>query len=223
VRIFRRVESGVGRALLALVAFLLATLVVGTVIGIANSNIFWGEDDQYGRVEVPGHAVLRLPSGSVQISAAAALPGRGNQTPEFLVPDIGLSVVPVGGGAPAEVRRDAGHSRNADDDEVDTQRRIGYLDVPRAGSYRVVTTGDFNGYGIDGQLWFGHEPGLITGIAIWLVAAGVVLLLAGIAIGISILRSRRSGEGGSGGAVWATLDDSVAADRSRSLAPASRR
>jgi hypothetical protein len=192
--------------LLAFGAFLLATLVVGTVIGIANSNLVWGEDHQYGRVDVPGHAVLRLPSGSVQVSAAAALPGRGNQTPEFLVPDIGVSVVPVGGGTPAVLSRDLGDSRNADDDEVDTQRRIADLDVPDARAYRVTTTGDFTGYGVNGQLWFGYEPGLITGVAIWLVAAGIVLLLAIAAIGVSLLRGRRNDDGGRGGAAPAPID-----------------
>jgi hypothetical protein len=191
VKVFRRVESGVGRALLAIVAFLLATLIVAVIIGIANSNLFWGEANQYGRVDVPGHAVLHLPSGSVQVTAAAALPGRGNETPTLLVPDLGLEVVPVGGGPDANVRRDPGESVNADDSEVDTQRRIAYLDVPSAGDYRVKVTGDFTGYGVNAQLWFGYEPGWVHGSTIWLVAAAIVLVLIAIAYAIAFVRRRR--------------------------------
>lgn len=196
MKVFRRIESATGQVLLQVLGFLLATLVVGILIGVANSNLFWGEANQYGRVAIPGHAVLHLPSGSVQVTAAAALPGRGNETPTLLVPDLGLEAVPVGGGPQADVRRDPGESVNANDSEVDTQRRIAYLDVPSAGDYRVKVSGDFTGYGVNAQLWFGYEPGFITGYWIWLVAAGVVLAGIAIAYLISLLRSRRRGRGG---------------------------
>jgi hypothetical protein len=191
VRIFRKVESGIGRALLALAAFLVATLLVAVLIGVANSNLFWGEDNQYGRVDIPGKAVLHLPQETVQVTAAAALPGRGNETGELLTPKIGVAAVPVEGGADAKVRTDVGSSTNADDSEVDTQRRIAYLDVPKAGDYVVKVSGSFVGYGVNGQLWFGYEPGFVHGSTIWLVAMAIVLAVIGIIYLVSRLRAVR--------------------------------
>jgi hypothetical protein len=181
MRIFRRIESGVGQTLLALLLFGLAVLFVAVAIGVANSNLFWGEANQYGRVPIPGKKVLHLPGETVQVTAAAAIPGRGNQTGELLTPNIGIAVMPVEGGPDAKVRSDSGTSVNANDDEVDTQRRIAYLDVPKSGDYIVKVSGNFVGYGINGQLWFGYEPGLVHGATIWLLAAAIVLVGIGIA------------------------------------------
>jgi hypothetical protein len=189
---FRRVESGVGRALLCVGGFLLATLIVGVVIGIANSNLFWGEDNQYGRVDFPGTKVVHLPSGTTQVSIAAALPGRGNETPDMPLPArMGLAVTPVGGGGQPKVSLHVGGSVNADGNGVDTQRPVWHVSVPSAGDYRVTGSGDFAGFGVDAQLWLGYEPGFVHGPMIWLVAALIVLGVIAIVLVLGRLRSGR--------------------------------
>ena len=157
--------------------FLLATLVLCAPVGIlGSSNLVWGEDNQYGKVPVPGSRVLHLPSGSVDVSAAMAILGKGNETVDVPIPrDLALTVVPVGGGAPAVVHRDLGDSTNAMDDGVDSQRRVFKVDVPHDGDYRVRTDGSFFAGELNPQLWFGHGPP-IPGTFVPFIAAALALL-----------------------------------------------
>jgi hypothetical protein len=174
-------KSRLGRAALYLLLFGVAWLIVMVPVGIlGSSNIVWGEDNQDGRVDVPGTAVLNLPSGSVQVSAAIEIPGAGNETADLPIPDnLSLSVGSATGGAPATVTPDlAGSSSNASDDGVNTQRRVFKVDVPSAGDYRVVTHGDFLGIGDNAQLWFGHGPPIPGTYVPWV--ALVLLLLVGV-------------------------------------------
>src|SRR5512142_3062523 len=146
-------------------------------IGIlGSSNLVWGEDNQYGRVDVPGRTVLHLPAGSTLVSVAIEIPGRGNETPDLPLPsDLALSVTPVGGGAAPVISRDLDTTSNAGDNEVNTQRHVWTVHVPRDGQYRVSTRGDFSGVGVNAQLWFGHGPP-IPGTLVPVLAVAVVLI-----------------------------------------------
>jgi hypothetical protein len=56
--VIRRVKSPLGRLGLRVLLFLLAILVTCLPVGIlGSSNLVWGEDNQYGRVDVPGTLV----------------------------------------------------------------------------------------------------------------------------------------------------------------------
>jgi hypothetical protein len=197
-RPIRRIESGFLRALAYLGGFLLATLLVAVVLGIANSNIFWGEANQIARIPIPGRQKVELPGGETQATVAVALPGRGNETPELLIPPLQLSVTPFGEAGKAEIREELGSSVNANDNYDDTQRAVWKIDTPSAGTYLVNVKGDMTGYGVNAQLWLGHEPGWLHGANIWLLAMLIVALGAAILLGIGWLRGRRKG-GTSGG------------------------
>jgi hypothetical protein len=193
----RRIESVFLRTLAYIGAFLLATLLVSIVIGVANSNIFWGEANQIARIPIPGRQKVELPAGDTQGTVAVALPGRGNETPELLLPPLSLSVTPFGEAGKAEIREELGGSVNANDSYDDTSRAVWQINAPSAGTYLVGIKGDMTGYGVNAQLWLGHEPAWIHGSEIWLVAAIIVLVGAGIWQGIYWWRQRRRG-GGSG-------------------------
>jgi hypothetical protein len=172
---YTNVKSRAGRIALGIVLFLVATLFVAMPVGLlGSSNIVWGEDNQYGRVAVPGSTVLHLPAGRVDVSAALALPGRGNETPDLPLPsDLTLRVTPAGAGGHAVVTRDYGHSENASGDGVDTQRHVFGVEVSTAGDYRVAARGSLSDVGLNPQLWFGHGPPL-PGNYVPLVAAILV-------------------------------------------------
>lgn len=176
--VIRRSTSRVGRWAINVVLFGVAVMVAIVPVGIlGSSNIVWGEDNQYGRVHIPGTAVLHLPAGSVRVSVAIALPGRGNATPDLPFPaDLALTVTPVDGttGQPT-VTRANGSSSNADDNTVDTQRQAWTVEVPRDGSYRVAAQGTFDSVGVNAQLWFGHGPPL-PGRFVPLVGLGLAVL-----------------------------------------------
>src|SRR3954452_7346635 len=95
----RRSTSPVGRWVVNVVMFAIAVLVASIPVGIlGSSNIVWGEDNQYGQVHLPGTAVLHLPAGSVRVSVAIFLAGRGNATPALPFPsDLALTLTPVDG------------------------------------------------------------------------------------------------------------------------------
>jgi hypothetical protein len=172
---------------------LLASLIGTIAVGIFGaSNLVWGEDNQYGRVDVPGTGVIHLPKGTVKVSVALALPGRGNATPDLPLPsDLSLEISAVNGSASPVVTVDVGLSSNANDDQDDTQRQAYAVQVAADGDYRVVTGGDFSGIGINAQLWFGHE----TPVSGWAIPAlGAVLGYGALflyAVVLPAIRGRR--------------------------------
>ena len=174
----RRLETGVGKTLAVLGGFLLATLVVAVVIGVVNSNLFWGEANQLARIDIPGAGTVHLPGGTTEATVAVALPGRGNETPELLLPELDLSVTPMGEAGKAEIDEDLGESVNANDKYDDTSRVVWKIKTPSSGDYRVRVAGDMTGYGVNAQLWLGHQPAWIHGTAIWFVAMAIVLAAA---------------------------------------------
>ncbi len=189
----RRVESRAGRIGLGLGAFVLLWLVAALpIVGIlGSSNIVWGEDNQFGRVDIPGSEVLNLPAKTIDVDVALALPGRGNATPDLRLPnDLSLSVTPVDGSAEPTITENIGSTQNANTDEQDTQRLVWHLKVPEGGDYRVTAGGDFSGYGLNPQLWFGDEPP-IPGRLVPLYAALLTLLGFGVFFGWKRLRSGR--------------------------------
>lgn len=173
----RGVKSPVGRVGLGVLLFVVATLTVMVPVGVlGSSNLVWGEDNQSGRVEIPGTKVLHLPGGSTDVSVAVALPGRGNETPDLPLPaNLSLTLAPVGGAGGATITKDLGSSSNANDNQVDTQRRVWRVKVPSDGDYRVTARGNFLGVGVNPQLWFGHGPP-IPGTLVPVIAVLIVLV-----------------------------------------------
>jgi hypothetical protein len=136
----------------------------------------WGEDNQYGRVDVPGTTVLHLPAGAVRVSVAIHLVGRGNQTPDLPLPsDLSLAVSPVNGSGQPVLTRVNESSSNANADDVNTQRQVWTVQIPQDGDYHVTAQGTFLGIGVNPQLWFGHGPPL-PGTLVPVVAAGLVVV-----------------------------------------------
>jgi hypothetical protein len=191
IRRVREIESGVGRLLLGIGAYLLLTLLIGVVIGVANSNLFWSESNQYGRVPIPGRQRVHLPAGKAQINVAAVLPGRGTQTPEFLLPDIEVTLIPPHGVSEPTIEDSLGESQNAMDKYADTQRRVAYADVATAATYLVVVEGDFTGYGLNAALWFGYEEAPVHGVTIWFIALAIAALVFLVAFVVWLIRRRR--------------------------------
>jgi hypothetical protein len=191
MRRIRQIESGFLRALSYLGAYLLMTFVVGIPLIFLNSNLLWGEANQYGRVPIPGHEVVHLPAGTVEVSVAAALPGRGNETPELLLPPLSLTMKARGGQEAPTVEEDIGASANANDSEVDTQRTAWKLHVPEEGDYLAVLKGDFTGYGVNAQAWFGREPNPLHGWQVFLVAGAIVMVGDAIWLLVGAIRRRR--------------------------------
>jgi Short C-terminal domain len=181
----KRFESGVGRFFKWLGILLLASLVWCVPVGVfGSSNLVWGEPDQYGRVAIPGSEVVHLPSGSVDGAVALIIPGRGNETPDLLLPsDLSLTVVATDGSGAATVTRNVGTSGNAMDSHADSQRHMWDIDVPHDGDYRVTARGNFEGLGVDAAVWLGHGApipgtdvpliglflGAVTTFVIWFV------------------------------------------------------
>jgi hypothetical protein len=215
MRRIRQIESGSLRALSYLGAFLLISVFVAIPLIFLNSNLIWGEANQYGRVPIPGHKAVHLPAGDVEVTVAAALPGRGNETPELLLPPLTLTMKARGDQEAPTIAEDIGSSVNANDDEVDTQRTAWKLHVPAEGDYLAVIKGDFTGYGVNAQAWFGREPNPLHGWQVFLAAMAITAVGCGIWLSIGALRRRRRG-GGSGddGDGW-DGDDELKADQKR--------
>lgn len=191
MRRLREIDSALLRVLAYIGGFLLISVFVFIPLVFLNSNLVWGEANQYGRVPIPGHKVLHLPSGAVEVTVAAALPGRGNETPELLLPELNLTMKAKGGQEAPTVEEDIGPSVNANDSEVDTQRTAWKLHVPEEGNYLAILRGDFTGYGVNAQAWFGREPNPLHGWQVFLFAMLVTAVGAPLFFGIQALWRRR--------------------------------
>ncbi len=193
MRRIREIESGFLRVLSYLGAFLLISVFVAIPLIFLNSNLVWGEANQYARVPIPGREVVHLPAGGVEVTVAAALPGRGNETPELLLPPLTLTMKAKGAQEAPTVAEDIGPSVNADDSEVDTQRTVWKLQVPAEGDYLAVLKGDFTGYGVNAQAWFGREPNPLHGWQVLLVAMAITLVGSSIWLLVGAVRRKRKG------------------------------
>jgi hypothetical protein len=191
MRGIRQIESGSVRALSYVGAFLLISVFIFIPLIFLNSNLVWGEANQYGRVPIPGHKVVHLPSGEVEVTVAAALPGRGNETPELLLPPLTLTMKAKGAQEAPTVSEDIGPSVNANDSEVDTQRTAWKLHVDEEGNYLAVLQGDFTGYGVNAQAWFGREPNPLHGWQVFLFAMLVTAVGTPLFYGVKALWRRR--------------------------------
>jgi hypothetical protein len=167
---------------LALLFLLVGTLVLSVPYGIlGSSNLVWGEDDQYGRVPIPSARLLHLPAREIDVSYAADVVGRGNETPDLPLPKLTLSVQRPGGPDDVKFDNSIDVSDNANEDGVNTQRRVWKIHVPKAGDYRVVAGGDPITGEANPQFWFGHGPPLpgtfvpILGFATTLAIGGFFL------------------------------------------------
>ena len=192
----RRIESGTGRVLLGIGIYLLFALIGTIVVGVANSNIVWGEANQYGRSADP-----RPPGGP----AAAVRRGRGERRrgpprarqrdPRLPLPTLTLAVIPaMGVQGETTVEGDLGSSINANDGDVDTERRVWKMHLPEAGRSLVVLKGDFTGYGVNAQIRIGREPPPIHGGMIPLIGAVLGAVLCAFGFGVARLRRRGKGE-----------------------------
>jgi hypothetical protein len=187
----RKIESRTAKAIAFVGGFLLFTLLVAIVIGVINSNLFWGEANQYARIDIPGRAKVQLPSGATEATVAVALPGRGNETPELLLPPLQLSVTPIGEAGKVAINETLQGSVNANDKYDDTSRVVWTIHAPSAGEYLVHITGDMTGYGVNSQLWLGYQAGWVHGTDIWFLAAAIVAAFGVLSSGFYYFRKRR--------------------------------
>jgi hypothetical protein len=178
--------------LLAGVLLIPLSFAAMAVVGIlGSSNIVWGEPNQYGRVDVPGTAVVHLPAGTVEVTAAVYIVGKGNETVDVPLPDdLSVTVTPAGGSAPVTVTPDVGSSGNTMDAHHNSVRRVYRVAVPADGDYTVSASGDFTGIGIHPQLWFGHGPPL-PGTYVPVIGLGIVVLVEGVWLLLWGLRRKR--------------------------------
>jgi hypothetical protein len=180
---FSSLQRAIGgtRFAVAFGIFVCTFAVVTPIVGIlGSSNIVWGEDNQYGRINIPGTKTLNLPAGDILGSIAVALPGRGNDTPILRLPsDVSLGITPMNGKENPTVTQDIGSSDNAADDLDDTQRQVWRIHIPTAGEYQIEAAGSFDGLGVNPQLWLGHGPPL-PGSYVPLIGALVGLCVAGV-------------------------------------------
>ena len=112
-------------------------------------------------MDLPGKKVLHLPASDIDASLATDILGKGNETVDVPVSSsLALSVTPVDGPQAAVVTARPRHSKNANADGVNSQRRVFVVHVPVDGDYRVRAHGEVPFAELNPQLWFGHGPPL---------------------------------------------------------------
>lgn len=175
----RRVRNAAGvLAVLTAVAFVVVWFLSWTLLS---------ESDKYGRVDVPGQAVVHLPAGETEVSFRTLLATNGGNG-GLRIPPLSLGIRPVADGEPdPTVREDHGASSSVNGD---IHARVWRVQVESEGDYSVTAGGEVNGY-IQPQLTFGAGPS-VSGVLIPLAIA-TALLLAIMLAALAIARRQDTG------------------------------
>jgi hypothetical protein len=151
------------------------TLVIGGVGLVATLilNAFvLDEYNAYGEVPIPGSTSLHLPAGEVTVSFHTMV--TGSPSSGFPIPDLQFSITPPAGVPKPEVTETVGGTTTVNSD---THVRVWVVQIPKEGTYDIITAGNVNGY-INPRLAFGHGSsyGWLTWVFGGLLALGVVEL-----------------------------------------------
>jgi hypothetical protein len=129
--------------------------MIASIIGFAVTmmlNAFVLDDyDAYGEVPIPGSSSLRLPAGDVTVTFHTVLIGGGGSG--LPVPALQLSINAPEGIAKPQLTDDYGTTTTVNND---AHVRIGYLHVPREGTYDISVDGNVSAY-LNPTLAFGHN------------------------------------------------------------------
>ena len=195
-----RARQGSGRWLLP-VAFGLFVVAFALVMGAV---FYWGStttgaDGRFGSVPIPGRATVHLPSGRVDVTFTEDL---SNQT--IHIPRFGILVADTRTGQQVHVRFSYGSLASVNGV---SHVRVGSLDVPHAGDYRIDVTGDDAGLGQ--QLRFGtsRQHGWVLRAA--LPAAGACVIGGLLLIWAKVRRGRRERGDDQGGGIDETANDQM--------------
>lgn len=171
-------------AMAASIVALVASVVTFVAVLMLNAFVF-DEYDAYGEVVIPGSGTVDLPAGEATISFHTVLTGRpvgGGVT----VPRLRVSITPPAGAPDPELTEVAGGTTTVNDD---ARVQVWVVQVFEAGTYRIVTDGEVNGY-IMPRLAFGRDGSLS-----WPLWASGGLLAVGIAgLMASVLWSAKAGK-----------------------------
>lgn len=168
----KRVRNAAGiLAVLAAIAFVVVWFLSWTLLS---------DSDKYGRVDVPGHAVIHLPAGETEVSFRTLLATNGGNG-GLRIPPLSLGIQPVAGGEPdPTVRQDYGPSTSVNGD---IHARVWRVQIESEGDYGVAADGEVGGY-IQPQLTFGSDSsvggflialGIATAILVAITLAALVL------------------------------------------------
>lgn len=157
--------------------------VIGLIVLWFLSWTVLSHSDKYGRVDIPGSAVLRLPEGEVQVSFRTLLATNGGNG-ALNVPPLSLGVHPADGVGPdPEIRKDFGTTASVNGD---AHVRVWTLQVDHEAPYRIIAGGQVGGY-IRPQLTFGAPTSLGD---TYLLFAIVIAVLSTTAIGAHLVVRR---------------------------------
>jgi hypothetical protein len=135
----------------------------------------------YGRMDVPGAAVVHLPAGQVDVAYHAYVPGSTDDV-NLVIPSIDISAAPANGDGPAaSLEESYGATVTINND---AHQRVARMQVPREADYRVKATATTSA--IRPELWFGHG-----GPAGRILAGGLAITLAFVFVWITARQRAR--------------------------------
>jgi hypothetical protein len=161
-------------------AWLIGLAAIATVVLWLIGIFALNHSASYGKLRIPGTAIVHLPAGEVDVSFDAQVTSYGGSSNVSLpIPHLGLSVVPIRGGLIPGYESSVGSTTSVNSD---AHRQVAKLDVPAEGRYRVTVSGDVGGY-IEPTLELG-APGLATKILLGGGALVFLLLLIYTLLGV---------------------------------------
>lgn len=164
------------RVAIVVAVLTLVVAVVGFTVTLVLNAFVLDKFDAYGEVPIPGSGRIELPAGEVTVSFHTVTAGQ--PTSGFPIPALSINIEAPDGGADPVVIESLGGTTTVNSD---THVRIWVVQVAEAGTYRVSTDGNVNGY-INPKLAFGH--GSSYGWLVWwfggFAALGVLELIAAL-------------------------------------------
>jgi hypothetical protein len=146
---------------------------VGFIVVLALNAFVLDEFEAYGEVPIPGSGQVQLPAGQVQISFHTSV--TGSPSSGFPLPSLKLGITPPDGVADPVLTESHGTLTTVNSD---THIRVWTAEIPAAGTYKIRTDGQVNGY-INPRIAFGHESdyGYLRLVFLGVLGLGVVDLI----------------------------------------------
>ncbi len=202
---------------LAIVTLMVA--VAGFITTLVLNVFFLDEYDAYGEVPIPGTGSVHLPKGQATVSLHTLVIG-GTDGGGLPVPPLRISITPPDGVPQPELTESIGSTTTVNND---AHIRVWNVQVPKEGTYNIVTGGQVGGY-INPRLAFGHQSSY--GDLVWVFVALIVFGLVDLTVSIIWLgRARRRPVPSPGGAVsfaapavaYEPTDEGVRVERLKTL------
>jgi hypothetical protein len=146
---------------------------VSVFIAVMLAIFVYSARDDYGRLEIPGKAVIHFPADKIHVTYEEHVSNRDLAPPG----DLRVAIQPVDGGPPIDYTPKGGHSNS--NTTHSSRVALSAFQIPAEGDYVVTATAPSAGPGPDLQFGRGFFYALFHGVPLYILIGAAFLFVGG--------------------------------------------